>query len=68
MKENKRMLDRAARKIERERTKIEGQEQKHIKEIQKLAKAGQHVSANAFIARIVELTDCSKPPRSSRRM
>jgi hypothetical protein len=33
MKENKRLLERAARKIERERTKIEGQEQKHIKEI-----------------------------------
>ena len=43
MKNNKRMLDRATRKIDRERTKIEGQEGKHMKEIQKLAKAGQHV-------------------------
>jgi vacuolar-type H+-ATPase subunit H len=44
MKEHKRMIERAARKIERERVKIEGQEQKQLKEIQKLAKAGQHVS------------------------
>ena len=44
MKNNKRMLDRATRKIDRERTKIEGQEGKHMKEIQKLAKAGQHVN------------------------
>ena len=44
MKEHKRLLERAARKIERERTKVEQQEQKHIKEITKLAKAGQHVS------------------------
>ena len=44
MKQNKRLMDRAARKIERERAKIEAQEKKHLKEIQKLAKAGQHVS------------------------
>ncbi len=43
MKQNKRMMDRAARKIERERGKIEQAEKKHLKEIQKLAKAGQHV-------------------------
>lgn len=40
MKENKRMIDRAARKIERERNKISLAEQKQIKEIQKLAKIG----------------------------
>ncbi len=44
MKQNKRMMDRAARKIERERGKLELSEKKQIKEIQKLAKAGQHVS------------------------
>ena len=33
MRENKRLLDRAARKIERERGKIEEQEKKHIREI-----------------------------------
>ena len=46
MKQNKRMVERAARKIERERVKIEGQEAKHLKEIQKLAKAGQHVRSD----------------------
>ena len=38
MREHKRMLERAARKIERERGKVEAQEQKQLKEIQKLAK------------------------------
>jgi hypothetical protein len=33
MKANKRLMDRAARKIERERGKIEQQEKKHMKEI-----------------------------------
>jgi charged multivesicular body protein 2A len=33
MKANKRLMDRAVRKIERERVKIEGQEKKHLKDI-----------------------------------
>jgi hypothetical protein len=33
MKQNKRMIDRAARKIERERTKLEQNEKKHMKDI-----------------------------------
>jgi hypothetical protein len=33
MKKNKRMMDRAARKIERERAKLEQNEKKHMKEI-----------------------------------
>jgi hypothetical protein len=33
MKKNKRLLDRAARKIERERAKVESQEGKQLKEI-----------------------------------
>ena len=33
MKQNKRMLERATRKIERERAKVEAQETKHLKEI-----------------------------------
>jgi hypothetical protein len=37
------MIDRAARKIEREQGKLGTQEKKHIKEIAKLAKQGQHV-------------------------
>ena len=44
MKANRRLIDRAARKIERERGKIELAEKKQMKEIQKLAKMGQHVS------------------------
>lgn len=43
MKQNKRLIERAARKIERERAKIEQQEKKHKQEITKLAKGGQHV-------------------------
>ncbi len=39
------MIDRAARKIEREREKLSQQEKKHMKEIAKLAKQGQHVSS-----------------------
>ncbi len=60
MKQNKRMLERAARKIDRERTKVEAQEAKHLKEITKLAKAGQHVisfSSKSF----------SKQPRFYRK-
>lgn len=33
MKNNKRMMDRASRKIDRERTKVENQEKLHMKEI-----------------------------------
>jgi DNA-binding PadR family transcriptional regulator len=40
MKQNKRMIERAARKIERERAKLEQNEKKHMKDITKLAKAG----------------------------
>ena len=40
MKQNRRMVDRAARKIERERAKVEMHEKKQMKEIQKLAKQG----------------------------
>ena len=43
MKQNRRMVERAARKIERERVKLQGNEKKHLAEIQKLAKQGQHV-------------------------
>ena len=33
MRNNKRMIERAVRKIERERKKVEAQEAKHMKEI-----------------------------------
>ena len=37
-RENKRVVDRAVRQIERERTKLEGNEKKVLEEIKKLAK------------------------------
>ena len=57
MKQNKRLMDRAARKIERERGKIELQEKKHMKEIQKLAKAGQHVSSQQNCKLVIMTVD-----------
>lgn len=43
IRENKRMIDRAIREIDRERTRIEQQEKKHVMEMKKLAKIGQKV-------------------------
>ena len=37
-RENKRVVDRAVRQIDRERTKLEGNEKKLLEEIKKLAK------------------------------
>eukprot|EP00347_Sterkiella_histriomuscorum_P021172 403334975 len=48
MKQNKRMMERASRKIDRERQKIEMNEKKQLKEIQKLAKMGQHGAAKVL--------------------
>lgn len=47
LRENKRMIDRAIRELDRERTKMEAQEKKTIAEMKKLAKAGQKVRAHA---------------------
>jgi hypothetical protein len=44
LKENKRMLDKAIRELDRERTSLQNQEKKLIGEIKKSAKAGQMVS------------------------
>lgn len=43
IRENKRMIDRSIRELERERMKMEGQEKKTVAEMKKLAKAGQKV-------------------------
>ncbi len=43
MRENKRMLDRSIRELDRERTVIEGQVKKTMAEMKKMAKAGQEV-------------------------
>lgn len=46
LRENKRMIDRAVRELDRERMKYEAQEKKTIAEMKKLAKAGQKVILN----------------------
>lgn len=43
MRENKRMLDRSIRELDRERAVIEGQVRKTMGEMKKMAKAGQEV-------------------------
>jgi charged multivesicular body protein 2A len=43
LRENKRMLDRSIREIERERQGLQAQEKKLITEIKKTAKEGQMV-------------------------
>ena len=43
LRENKRMLDRSIRDLDRERTTVEGQVKKTMAEIKKVAKTGQDV-------------------------
>jgi charged multivesicular body protein 2A len=43
-RQNKRIVDKAVRQIDRERTKLQGNEGKLLEEIKKLAKKNQHVS------------------------
>lgn len=43
LRENKRMLDRAIRELDRERMGLQNQEKKTIAEIKKMAKEGQMV-------------------------
>ena len=45
LRENKRMLDKSIREIERERQGLQAQEKKLINEIKKVAKQGQMVRA-----------------------
>ena len=45
-RQNKRIVDKAVRQIERERGKIANQEAKMLNEIKMLAKKNQHVSFN----------------------
>lgn len=49
MRENKRMLDRSIRELDRERTMIEGQVKKTLGEMKKMAKAGQEVTPAFFV-------------------
>ena len=43
LRENKRVIDRSIRELDRERMKMEAQEKKTVAEMKKLAKAGQKV-------------------------
>lgn len=45
LRENKRMLDRAIRELDRERMGLQNQEKKTVAEIKKMAKEGQMVWA-----------------------
>lgn len=49
IRENKRMIDRSIRELERERMKMEAQEKKTVAEMKKLAKAGQKVTKNIIV-------------------
>lgn len=49
LRENKRMLDKSIREIERERQALQTQEKKLITEIKKSAKQGQMVYFSYFI-------------------
>ncbi len=49
------MIDRSSRKIEREISKLQTAEKKHLKEVEKLAKSGQHTAAKT-VAKTVAMT------------
>lgn len=48
LRENKRLLDRSIRELDRERVKMEAYEKQTINEMKKLAKAGQKVFRGWF--------------------
>lgn len=48
MRENKRMLDRSIRDLDRERTIVESQVKKTMSEMKKMAKAGQEVCFSPY--------------------
>lgn len=49
LRENKRLIDRAIRDLDRERQKLEQQEKKTMAEIKKMARLGQNVHATMTI-------------------
>ena len=54
-RENKRIVDRAVRQIDRERTKLETNEKKMLEEIKKLAKKNQHAPAKAMSKDLIRM-------------
>ena len=55
LREQKRTIDRAARKVEREITKLQQQETKALKEVQNLAKKGQHGPAKTVAKTVANI-------------
>ena len=55
MREQKRTVDRAQRKVEREIKNIQRNEQKQLKEVENLARKGQHDAAR-IVAKTVAMT------------
>lgn len=50
LRENKRMLNRAIRELDRERTNLQAQEKKITMEIKKMAKEGQTVTLSTVLS------------------
>ena len=55
MREHIRMIDRSSRKVEREIGKLDALEKKQLKEVEKLAKKGQHAAAKT-VAKTVAMS------------
>ena len=53
LKENKRVIDRALREIERERLKLENQEKVSIIEIKRMAKLGQNEACRTLAKDVI---------------
>lgn len=54
LRENKRLIDRSIRELDRERVKMEAYEKQTIAEMKKLAKAGQKVRGSCWVADILQ--------------
>lgn len=61
LRENKRMLDKAIRELDRERMSLQQQEKKTIVEIKKMAKEGQMVRCAAWLAKPPPLAPTPPP-------
>ena len=54
-KQNKRIVDRAVRQIDRERVKLQNNEKKMLEEIKKLAKKNQHGPARILSKDLIRM-------------
>ena len=55
LKDQMRLIERSGRKIDREIVKLQQAEKKHLKEVETLAKKGQHTAAKT-VAETVAMT------------